>query len=74
MAVQAGLCLAWLETPEDTFCYDEAHLNMTKLIYFTDTILSCIKEQQTSITDMTKVNNYFTVNILILGSDETSTV
>ena len=26
VAAQAGLCLAWLETPEDTFSYDGAHL------------------------------------------------
>ena len=26
VAEQAGLCLAWLETPEDTFCHDEAHI------------------------------------------------
>ena len=26
VAEQAGLCLAWSETPEDTFCHDEAQL------------------------------------------------
>ena len=26
MAAQAGLCLAWSETPEDTFSHAEAHL------------------------------------------------
>ena len=26
VAVQAGLCLAWSETPEDTFCHVVAHL------------------------------------------------
>ena len=26
MAAQAGLCLAWSETPEDTFSRDEAHM------------------------------------------------
>ena len=26
MAAQAGLCLAWSETPEDTFCHDEAQI------------------------------------------------
>ena len=26
VAAQAGLCLAWLETPEDTFCHVVAHL------------------------------------------------
>ena len=25
MAAQAGLCLAWSETPEDTFCRGVAH-------------------------------------------------
>ena len=28
MAAQAGLCLAWSETPEDTFCHDEAHFKI----------------------------------------------
>ena len=28
MAAQAGLCLAWSETPEDTFCRVVAHLDM----------------------------------------------
>ena len=27
MAAQAGLCLAWLETPEDTFCRVVAHVH-----------------------------------------------
>ena len=27
MAAQAGLCLAWLETPKDTFCHDEAQMD-----------------------------------------------
>ena len=27
VAAQAGLCLAWSETPKDTFCHDEAHMN-----------------------------------------------
>ena len=26
MAAQAGLCLAWSEAPEDTFCHVVAHL------------------------------------------------
>ena len=26
MAAQAGLCLAWSETPEDTFCRAVAHV------------------------------------------------
>ena len=26
MAAQAGLCMAWSETPEDTFCRVVAHL------------------------------------------------
>ena len=26
VAAQAGLCLAWLETPEDTFCRVVAHM------------------------------------------------
>ena len=26
VAAQAGLCLALSETPEDTFCHDEAHM------------------------------------------------
>ena len=26
VAEQAGLSLTWSETPEDTFCHDEAHM------------------------------------------------
>ena len=26
VAAQAGLCLTWSETPDDTFCRDEAHM------------------------------------------------
>ena len=26
VAEQVSLCLAWSETPEDTFCHDEAHI------------------------------------------------
>ena len=26
VAEQAGLSLTWSETPEDTFCHDEAHI------------------------------------------------
>ena len=29
MAAQAGLCLAWSETPEDTFCRAVAHLYLS---------------------------------------------
>ena len=30
VAVQAGLCLAWSETPEDMFCHVVAHLYCTE--------------------------------------------
>ena len=30
---KAGLCLAWSETPEDTFCHDEAHIYIYIYIY-----------------------------------------
>ena len=30
MAAQAGLCLAWSETPEDTFSRVVAHMNVKK--------------------------------------------
>ena len=35
MAAQAGLCLAWSETPEDTFCRVEAHMynNGSTIVY-----------------------------------------
>ena len=33
MAAQAGLCLAWSETPEDTFCRVVAHVVLV-LLYF----------------------------------------
>ena len=32
MAAQAGLCLAWLETPEDTFCHVVAQLRFCREI------------------------------------------
>ena len=28
VAAQAGLCLAWSETPEDTFCHEVAHVEI----------------------------------------------
>ena len=28
VAEQAGLCLTWSETPEDTFSHDDAHLHV----------------------------------------------
>ena len=28
MAAQAGLCLAWSETPKDMFSHDEAHMDL----------------------------------------------
>ena len=31
MAAQAGLCLAWSETPEDMFSHDEAHVYLEML-------------------------------------------
>ena len=34
MAAQAGLCLAWLETPEDTFCLVVAQLIAKGLLLF----------------------------------------
>ena len=37
VAVQAGLCLAWSETPEDTFCHDEAPIYCS---YFGDNPIS----------------------------------
>ena len=30
MAAQAGLCLAWSETPEDTFCHVASPIYMVK--------------------------------------------
>ena len=32
VAAQAGLCLAWSETPEDTFSHGEAHINVFNLL------------------------------------------
>ena len=34
MAAQAGLCLAWSETPEDTFCHDEDYMDRVKRIWY----------------------------------------
>ena len=33
MAAQAGLCLAWFETPEDTFCRVVAPIELKRSIY-----------------------------------------
>ena len=33
VAAQAGLCLAWLETPEDTFCRVMAHIFFSTLLF-----------------------------------------
>ena len=33
VAAQAGLCLAWSETPEDTFCRVMAHIDIIPIIY-----------------------------------------
>ena len=32
MAAQASLCLAWSETPEDTFCRVMAHINVGNVV------------------------------------------
>ena len=45
VAAQAGLCLAWSETPEDTFCHvvahiDYKHVNRIAYIPFTSAYLS----------------------------------
>ena len=38
VAAQACLCLVWSETPEDTFCHDEAHLYILMSWLITKTI------------------------------------
>ena len=35
MAAEAGLCLAWSETPEDTFCRVVAHIYLKIKTSFT---------------------------------------
>ena len=42
MAAQDGLCLAWSETPEDTFCRVVAHLYRSKMAFKTAVSLSTI--------------------------------
>ena len=32
VAAQTGFCLAWSETPDDTFCHDEAHIKIKNCI------------------------------------------
>ena len=44
MAVQAGLCLAWSETPEDKLCHVVAHMYMPveqDVLLFLRTMLFC---------------------------------
>ena len=41
MAAQAGLCLAWSETPEDTFCRVVAHIKL-KFCFFTKRLCACL--------------------------------
>ena len=48
MALQAGLCLAWSEAPEDTFCRVEAHL-YSKVVYSYLIIYVCIQSLYISI-------------------------
>ena len=40
MAAQAGLCLAWSETPEDTFCHVVAQINIEYNVMFLCIIIS----------------------------------
>ena len=42
MAAQAGLCLAWSETPEDMFCRDEAQLQLLSLSAFNKNQMLCV--------------------------------
>ena len=39
MAAQAGLCLAWSETPKDTFCRVVAHLHLLDTVVYGKTTL-----------------------------------
>ena len=41
VAAQAGLCLAWSETPEDTFSHDDAHIYEIKNIKLPYSISRC---------------------------------
>ena len=43
MAAQAGLCLAWSETPEDTFCHVEAQMKGFLLYDFRSSFTNCIQ-------------------------------
>ena len=41
VAVQAGLCLAWSETPEDTFSYGVAHLYFNAHVHILFGLVAC---------------------------------
>ena len=49
MAAQAGLCLAWSETPEDTFCHVVAHFIRTLCMYPEVSILSVSLSQYNTV-------------------------
>ena len=42
MAAQAGFCLTWSETPEDTFCRVEAHMFLVYLIAYPVCLTLCM--------------------------------
>ena len=49
VAAQAGLCLAWSETPEDTFCRVMAHILITNhfnFVYYPKLLQSCLHNNE----------------------------
>ena len=64
MAAQAGLCLAWSETPEDTFCRAVAHLLATVRQYtsthsnYSIMLLRAASEICVPLRDQTSLSEY----------------
>ena len=52
MAAQVTLCLAWSETPEDTFSHDEAHMSIVvwhSVMLYTGQVLDVVKNPENDI-------------------------
>ena len=56
VAAQAGLCLAWLETPEDTSCRVVAHLIWREAKYFPNMCSNNFENWLTNKDFMPKLN------------------
>ena len=62
MAVQAGLCLAWSETPEDTFCRVVAHFLNNSIGVLSCFVSDChvTRKSVSSVGHREKIYNLYT--------------